>query len=127
MDVWIIIVLVIGIVALVASLTFYIYYYWKLYSCQKYANYWCWTDWTCPGETDPSKKCPAAAVYGCTSSSPKRDSNYCINNPSAPGCTCKLTNPNFSTQCTCTFSEITTDQCGIDLCSYNVPLDKCDQ
>lgn len=123
MDTWIIIILVIGIVAIMAALTMYMYYYNLLHSCRIEPNIQCFTDYVCKNPIDPARTCPAQFLYG-VGPGEKRQPGFCDDpaNYDKPGCRCrKGSDGQFLGNCNCEFvnfdQSLEGAQSGIQLCN----------
>lgn len=99
----ILISVIVGVIALLIVLPLYLAAYKQHFQCQSAANPYCWQDWVFL--TGSSYTCPAQIVYGCGPGI-ERAEGYCDNNPTAPGCNCRLDeNGNFPPSCICAYNN----------------------
>lgn len=92
---WHIVALILAILFLLGTLTFYLYWFSRNFDCQFNPNPWCWSDWQCGGAGASTVTYPAQTLYGCGKDAqgvayPPRDSKYCTQTtyPNPPGCEC---------------------------------------
>ena len=118
---------------LIIALSYVLYWYNQKYSCESYANYWCFNDWTCYGESDdPSNfryKYPAKYLYCGQTTDPK----FCQDplNKAHPACSCNIgKEPNgcLPQACACVWNDpnspLNLGDCGSAYCS-NGDTTKC--
>ena len=120
MNIIILILALIGIVAVLIILPLYLRAYSQYHQCQLEPNPLCWYDWVC--NTIDSYVCPAQKTYGCGPGL-SRDENYCTEDPTRPGCGCRIGDDgSLPASCMCAFNSLGDPasqdrQNGIQLCA----------
>lgn len=111
---------VLSAVILGLAITYYIYWYYNKYSCDRYPNFWCFNDWRCNGETEPRYQYPAKYLY-CGLG----NKDFCKDpvNKTHPACACNIAlqeNNCLPAACTCQWSQggsgMNLGECGLEYC-----------